>query len=421
MLFALVKTAVTARFSDEAISVREAAVSLVGTYVVHSPAVANAFHSAFLTGLKDTGVSVRKRTVKILQDILCSNSSYKGRASACSEMLRLAADPKEDDGVRDLIHDLFMKLWLENGEERVEQEVAISPTAPSPVSRGLMSPSKVFDVEEVQMHGANAGLVTPTPPQRLSAAATSSAKSTRSLARKIQTTRMRQRSEIASEQMVDVVKAANTGENLTSLLRELLSGVADADKNRKASERRQRKVIAQSHCAMLVDSLFEILLSVEERKSKLVENFGRELVSTIRTIRVFTDVSPPVVLRHLDTLLPYLKADNGVPLEEDAAIVGAICDILTRLSLIFDAELVEKLGTGSLGDDLERITYKFGPSALSSAVRALCSLAHHKDAGEESPFRKKLLKLATTFYSFLLKYLDNDDLGTIRVSCRLNY
>jgi cohesin loading factor subunit SCC2 len=418
MLFVLVKNAVTARFSDEAISVREAAVSLVGTYVVHSPAVANAFHSAFLTGLKDTGVSVRKRTVKILQDILCSNSSYKGRASACSEMLRLAADPKEDDGVRDLIHDLFMKLWLENGDERVEQEVAISPTAQTP--NGLMSPSKVLDVEELQMHGANAGLVTPTPPQRFPAGATSSATSTRSLSRKIQTTMMRQRSEIASEQMVEVVKAANTGDNLTSLLRELLSGVADADKDRKASERRKRKVIAQSHCAMLVDSLFEILLSVEERKSKLAENFGRELVSTIRTIRVFTDVSPPVVLRHLDTLLPYLKADNGVTSEQDAAIVGAICDILTRLSLVFDAELVKKLGTGSLGDDLERITYKFGRSALSSAVRALCSLAHHKDAGEESPFRKKLLKLATTFYNLLLKYLDNDDLGMMKVSCSLN-
>ena len=414
MLVVLVKNAVTARFSDEAISVREAAVSLVGTYVVHSPAVANAFHSAFLTGLKDTGVSVRKRTVRILQDILCSNSSYKGRASACSEMLRLAADPKEDDGVRDLIHDLFMKLWLENGEERVEQEMANSPTAPSPMRNELMSPSKVFDVEERPMLGANAGLVTPTPPQKLPVDGTSPGKSTRSSARKIHSTKMRQRSEIASEQMVEVVKAANTGDNLRSLLRELLSGVADADKDRKASERRKRKVIAQGHCAMLVDSLFEILLSVEEKKSKL------GLVSTIRTIRVFTDVSSPVVLRHLDTLLPYLKADNGVTLEEDAAIVGAICDILTRLSLVFDAELVENLGAGSLGDDLERITYKFGPSALSSAVRALCSLAHHKDAGEESPFRKKLLKLAKTFYNLLLKYLDNDDLGSMRVSCSLN-
>src|SRR5687768_8550385 len=104
MLYPFINKAVTQRFSDEAISVREAAVTLVGTYVVHTPAVANAYHSAFLVGLNDTGVSVRKRTVKILQDILCSNPSYKGRAAACSEMLRLAADPKEDDGVRDLIY-----------------------------------------------------------------------------------------------------------------------------------------------------------------------------------------------------------------------------------------------------------------------------------------------------------------------------
>ena len=85
---------------------REAAVSLVGSYVNNSPKVANAFHTALIAGLNDPGVSVRKRTIKILEDILCSNPAYKGRAEACSEMLRLAADPKEDDGVRDLIHEV---------------------------------------------------------------------------------------------------------------------------------------------------------------------------------------------------------------------------------------------------------------------------------------------------------------------------
>ena len=39
------------RFTDDAISVREAAVSLVGLYVVNSPAVADAFHAAFMVGL----------------------------------------------------------------------------------------------------------------------------------------------------------------------------------------------------------------------------------------------------------------------------------------------------------------------------------------------------------------------------------
>jgi cohesin loading factor subunit SCC2 len=84
MLYSFIKKAITHRFSDETISVREAAVSLIGWYVVHSPAVANAFHWAFIVGLNDTGVRVRKQTIKMLQDILCSNPSYKGRAAACT-------------------------------------------------------------------------------------------------------------------------------------------------------------------------------------------------------------------------------------------------------------------------------------------------------------------------------------------------
>jgi hypothetical protein len=67
--------------------------------------------------------------IQCLEPIRRLSWDFKGRASACSEMLRLAADPKEDDGVRDLIRDLFMKLWLENGEERVEQDAAISPAS----------------------------------------------------------------------------------------------------------------------------------------------------------------------------------------------------------------------------------------------------------------------------------------------------
>ena len=64
MIYSFIKKAVTQRFSDEAISVREAAVSLVGSYVNNSPKVANAFHTALIAGLNDPGVSVRKRTME---------------------------------------------------------------------------------------------------------------------------------------------------------------------------------------------------------------------------------------------------------------------------------------------------------------------------------------------------------------------
>jgi len=108
--------AVSLRLRDEAISVREAAVSLVGAYVVKSPTVASSFQPALLGCLRDVGISVRKKGIKIFQDILLANPGYSGSAAVCDALLKQCADPKEEESVKDLIYELFVKLWLEDGE-----------------------------------------------------------------------------------------------------------------------------------------------------------------------------------------------------------------------------------------------------------------------------------------------------------------
>lgn len=56
-----VRKEVSRCFHDPSISVREAAVSLVGEYVVSNPSLAPAFHTPLLERIMDKGVSVRKR------------------------------------------------------------------------------------------------------------------------------------------------------------------------------------------------------------------------------------------------------------------------------------------------------------------------------------------------------------------------
>ena len=56
-----VRKAVSRCFHDPSISVREAAVSLVGDYVIQTPSLAPAFHTPLLERIADKGVSVRKR------------------------------------------------------------------------------------------------------------------------------------------------------------------------------------------------------------------------------------------------------------------------------------------------------------------------------------------------------------------------
>lgn len=61
-----VRKEVSRSFHDEAISVREAAVSLVGDYVLQSPNIAIAFHGPLLERMMDKGISVRKRYDSLL-------------------------------------------------------------------------------------------------------------------------------------------------------------------------------------------------------------------------------------------------------------------------------------------------------------------------------------------------------------------
>ena len=58
-----IRDAVAKRFNDDAISVREAAVSLVGFYVLQAPELAKSFHAPLLFRLNDNGVSVVSLTL----------------------------------------------------------------------------------------------------------------------------------------------------------------------------------------------------------------------------------------------------------------------------------------------------------------------------------------------------------------------
>jgi cohesin loading factor subunit SCC2 len=407
MLLPVVTKAVSRRLSDDTISVREAALSLVGSYVVQSPRVANTFHSSLVACLTDVGVSVRKRAVRIYQDILMSNPRYKGRSAACDVMLRCAADPKEEDGVRDLIYDLFGKLWLQDGDVVVSGPEGKAQTPKNgPLSSETVTP---LDSTQGLVVGGSAvtSVVTPTPPAPSSKREKSSGV-------------VQKRADVAAEQMMEVVKAGDTGEHLKALLAKLLRGSSESGTGRKETERKKRKECSQKQCDQLTSSLFELLVSVEEQRSHRAFRVGKDIAATLRTIVVFAEVSPSSVFRHLDTVLPYLKADNGVSTDDEASIVGATCDIIFRLTSFLDRSDLERLAAGPIGGDLVQITYKFGSTTLASSIRALSTLAHHFDAGDGGLFGKKLLGLALTFYSYVCRKDSIDDFSAVDEKIRSN-
>ena len=196
----------------------------------------------------------------------------------------------------------------------------------------------------------------------------------------------------AAKQMVDVVKVSGSPEDLTCLVKGLLFGFAEADKDKKITERKRRQEDARFQCKNLVSSLFEILLQFEETRSHQ-ESDGKELVAIFSTLGVFAQVYPELLVPHVDTILPYLKGDNGAKRYE-AQIVSNTSNIISRSASSFSFAELSRLVRGSLPTDLVNIAYKFPSDAVNSAIEALAKLTTHRHAKPGSIQEKKMHKLA---------------------------
>ena len=373
MQLPIIARTVSSRLEDSTISVREAALSFVGNYVVKFPKIAVVFHSSLVKCLADDGLSVRKRAIRIFEEILKTNPHYKGRSEACQAMLQRAAFRKEEDTVRDLIHDLFTKLWLQNGDQIVAGPVS----SPQKKVSSTFSPEAASGTNETEMGQFF------SPGSRM-----------------IKSPSQMRRVDLAAEMMVEVVRRDSNGDSLETFLRKLFDANLEEDRGRR---RKSAGGISRQHLDLLIRSLFDHLLALEENRAERGNLIGKDLAASLRTIEVVASSAPLEVMRHIDTVvIPYLKADNGVPKEDEPAIVSVCADIITRVAPTFGKNEISQLAATSVAQDLQQAIYKYGSFCMNSAIRTLSTLAHHPDA-EGSDFGKLLLTLANTFYKYLTK------------------
>ncbi|KAF8090173.1 hypothetical protein N665_0483s0012 [Sinapis alba] len=106
-----VQLAVEGRFCDSAISVREAALELVGRHIASHPDVGSKYFEKVAERIKDTGVSVRKRAIKIIRDMCTSNPNFSEFTSACTEILSRISD--DESSIQDLVCKTFYEFWFE--------------------------------------------------------------------------------------------------------------------------------------------------------------------------------------------------------------------------------------------------------------------------------------------------------------------
>ncbi|KAG8234266.1 hypothetical protein J437_LFUL006511 [Ladona fulva] len=102
-------------FLDHSTSVREAAVDLVGKFVLSRPELIDKYYDMLSARILDTGVSVRKRVIKILKEICIECPEFPKIPEICVKMIRRVND---EEGIRKLVMEVFQNMWFTPVRER---------------------------------------------------------------------------------------------------------------------------------------------------------------------------------------------------------------------------------------------------------------------------------------------------------------
>ncbi|XP_071369345.1 nipped-B-like protein A isoform X2 [Centroberyx affinis] len=97
------------RLMDNSTSVREAAVELLGRFVLSRPQLTEQYYDMLIERILDTGISVRKRVIKILRDICLEQPTFTKITEMCVRMIRRVND---EEGIKKLVNETFQKLWF---------------------------------------------------------------------------------------------------------------------------------------------------------------------------------------------------------------------------------------------------------------------------------------------------------------------
>lgn len=110
------------RLLDQSTSVREAAVDLVGKFILVRPELTHKYYNMLTERILDTGVSVRKRVIKILKDVCLEQPDFEKIPEICVKVIRRVND---EDGIRKLVGEVFQSMWFtpQHNEERMLQKV----------------------------------------------------------------------------------------------------------------------------------------------------------------------------------------------------------------------------------------------------------------------------------------------------------
>jgi hypothetical protein len=124
------------------------------------------------------------------------------------------------------------------------------------------------------------------------------------------------------------------------------------------------------------------LLKIEENNDEMLlaihgkRNSQDQLVAIIVTIGILCEAHPPFSMKHLSTLLPYLKGDLGLNSQQEALVCLKVCEIVTAATMV-DSIHIGVNKANELSKDLTNIALKYAGPNITAAVNCLAHLAAH--------------------------------------------
>ncbi|PFH53278.1 hypothetical protein AMATHDRAFT_73479 [Amanita thiersii Skay4041] len=105
-----VRRAIEGHLIDSSPAVRDAAVELIGRYMIDTPEVAGDYYVKIADRIADTGLSVRKRVIKLLKSYYAVAEGNESRIDITTRLVLRLLD--EDESVRELATKAIEELWF---------------------------------------------------------------------------------------------------------------------------------------------------------------------------------------------------------------------------------------------------------------------------------------------------------------------
>jgi cohesin loading factor subunit SCC2 len=355
-----VKSAVKKNLYDAAVSVREAAVDMVGKAMALNPTHSNSYLDLILERILDTGKSVRKRCVRILYETLCSQPTH---SSSTKILLKLATRAEDDDSIREIVLGTFRDLWF-NPEVRA---IAASQVA-------LQLDTRQSGV------GADTAITCDVP--------------VLTLAQRV-------------KQMLDFMAVSTVADRtrLVAVFNALL-GRSDREGDTRKFGHMAALVSTEQIaelCGKMCDQLIEVLLRDDEAEgmdevegiAPVQTNSKRLAVRTscILAMQIFCQTGADFLVGHMTTLQPYLKLPPGASNEDCIMVQYAAYMIYECLPI---AQNLDQSFKQALANDLLTILNESGNlQVLHICAKCLCALFQYTDL-DDGMLRKVLRSFLTS-------------------------